>query len=687
MRPSFVRKPVVPALAFAVAAALLLGPSAVRAADGAGVGVARISLIQGSVAVQRGDSTSPVAAALNAPVLGADYVTTGDGARAEIQFDSPTMVRLGANVQMRFTRIDAAARALQLAQGTIELRLLRNTGGTSDVDTPSVSIRPRQAGIYRITVTPDGTTNVTVRAGAAQVVTPQGERALESGVTLIAQGDAANPILRTTDAIAYDDFDRFNKDRDERHERALAASGYTGPSLQGIDDLDSYGRWVNDGSYGNVWVPSNVGAGWAPYRDGRWAWEGGYGWTWVGSEPWGWAPYHYGRWYRSPAYGWCWYPPAELVPVWQPALVGFFTFGGGFGTIGWVPLAPFETYSPWWRGGYGSPTIVYNNITVINHNNGHDGHNNNNGGGNGQPGDGLVHRMYTNAPYGATAIPGQRFLEGRFEHATAVPPSKVRQIEIVHGGLPVVPTVANLRFTDKPVAPQLAAPPAQTRTFAGNNSVAHRIPFEQERDGMVTAVTRVRTAPVTHVQTGPATSVQAAPRTVAVPEKAVASPWDRFAGTRAPVVIDGSTVRSSGGAGKSSDATARTTATQPRGSVIVNDPWARFEAQRGTTGQAATTHARTTENIAPSHALQTGGTPAQPATAPVRHEASPAYAQPAIERRAPAAPPPAYTQPVIEHRAPPPAPAPAAAPPPPPPQQQQRHTEHHTTAPPGRQPS
>jgi len=40
----------------------------------AGPGVARISDMQGSVAVQRADSNQAVAATVNAPVLGADYV-------------------------------------------------------------------------------------------------------------------------------------------------------------------------------------------------------------------------------------------------------------------------------------------------------------------------------------------------------------------------------------------------------------------------------------------------------------------------------------------------------------------------------------------------------------------------------------------------------------------------------------
>ena len=314
----------------ALVAAVLIpvaSPVAARAdgaadAASAGVGVARISLIQGAVAVQRGDSASPVAAAINAPVLGADYVTTGDGARAEIQFDGSTSVRLGAGVQMRLTHLDAADRELQLAAGTIDVRLLRGTDGRSQVDTPSVSIRPRATGSYRVSVDASGRTEVTVRSGSADVVTPQGAQVLAPGTTLLAQGTSANPSISSSGAIADDDFDRFNRDRDDRQERALASAAYTAPGVAGIDDLDTYGRWVTDAGYGRVWVPTAVASSWAPYRDGRWVWEEGYGWTWLGYEPWGWAPYHYGRWYHSTAYGWCWYPERSFV-AWRPAIVAF----------------------------------------------------------------------------------------------------------------------------------------------------------------------------------------------------------------------------------------------------------------------------------------------------------------------------------------------------------------------------
>ena len=57
-------------------------------------GVARISLIHGDVSTQRGDSKDWSAAALNAPVLAGDRVSTGDKARTELQLDYANMLRL-----------------------------------------------------------------------------------------------------------------------------------------------------------------------------------------------------------------------------------------------------------------------------------------------------------------------------------------------------------------------------------------------------------------------------------------------------------------------------------------------------------------------------------------------------------------------------------------------------------------
>ena len=144
--------------------------------------------------------------------------------------------------------------------------------------------------------------------------------------------------------------------------------------VYGAEDLDTYGSWTDVAPYGHVWRPRVAVADWAPYRNGRWVWEDWYGWTWVSYDPWGWAPYHYGRWFWDTGFGWCWYPGVYgRHHYWSPALVAWFGFGGGggvgfgFGNVGWVPLAPYETFHPWWgRGYYGRGFNRNINITNVN---------------------------------------------------------------------------------------------------------------------------------------------------------------------------------------------------------------------------------------------------------------------------------------------------------------------------------
>ncbi|MGH9354706.1 MAG: DUF6600 domain-containing protein, partial [Terriglobia bacterium] len=158
---------------------------------------------------------------------------------------------------------------------------------------------------------------------------------------------------------------------------------HTNQYYTGAEDLDAYGHWVNVPGYNWCWTPY-VDAGWIPYNNGRWAWEPYYGWTWVSAERWGWAPYHYGRWFN---YGgsWCWWPgPVTPLynPIWAPAYVSFFGFGGRFGvgvgfgfggfrSIGWLPIGPCDPFFPWYgrgfgfRRGFGFNSVNVTNITNI----------------------------------------------------------------------------------------------------------------------------------------------------------------------------------------------------------------------------------------------------------------------------------------------------------------------------------
>jgi hypothetical protein len=109
--------------------------------------------------------------------------------------------------------------------------------------------------------------------------------------------------------------------------------------------------------HGWIWLPREVAADWAPYRDGRWVWLRPWGWTWVDRAPWGFAPFHYGRWVQWRG-RWAWWPGEYTVrPVYSPALVvwagspsvGVSVHIGSGPGVGWSPLPPRERYRPWYR--------------------------------------------------------------------------------------------------------------------------------------------------------------------------------------------------------------------------------------------------------------------------------------------------------------------------------------------------
>lgn len=351
--------------------AMSLAPGFAQQDDDASRGVARVSVISGEVSIQRGDSGDQVAAVLNAPMVTADRMRTGVGARAEVQFDFANMARLGQNTEIRLAEVQAQRYQVNVAYGLVTFRVWQNSDAEVDLNTPVASVRPMRRGEYRMQVLEDGTTEITVRDGEVDIYTPQGSRRLGSGRTLVirraSNGEAS---FETVSQIPLDSWDQWNRSRDNEL-NASRSRQYLPQGVYGGEQLDAYGDWTYSAPYGYVWSP-RVAAGWAPYRAGRWAWLDWYGWSWVSYDPWGWAPYHYGRWFYA-GNRWCWWPGAVGVrQFWSPALVSFVGFGRGglsigfgFGNVGWVPLAPFETYNRWWgRGYYGGRNV--NNITVVN---------------------------------------------------------------------------------------------------------------------------------------------------------------------------------------------------------------------------------------------------------------------------------------------------------------------------------
>lgn len=459
--------------------------------------VARLSLIQsGSVVITSTDGKTKTLGTLNAALMPGDaFATTADtGTRAEIQLDGFTSLRLAGGVAGTIASNDAGARRIQITAGLIDLAVLRGGNVATEIVTPMVTLRTHYAGDYRISVDADGSTSATARSGQLDAQPAHGKTSvLVACQTLVARGDPADPTISVRTEIAKDSFDAFNAARDHTLLDALESDTHVPASIAAYDDLDSYGRWTDLASYGDVWVPQQ-NAGWAPYRDGQWTSQPGYGMTWVGNEPWGWVPYHYGRWLYANGVGWCWYPPAlGLSPIWAPGLVGFFGYGSGplgYSGFGWVPLAPYEAYYPWY------PWYLYGGGSKFGgrryyppppapprgrHHQGPPEH---------------MHALSTafhNAQFGgASAVGASAWHEGNFSHPIAVDPRRVGStVTIVHGRLPVVAAPANAQSTLKRVAPTMSTQSASQGSSQALSGAAPAWQLEFERAASVLSAPNV----------------------------------------------------------------------------------------------------------------------------------------------------------------------------------------------------
>ena len=418
-------------------------PNQQEPVDQPGQPVARLGVMNGEVSVRRGDSGEWVAAALNAPLMPGDSLSVAPNGSAELQLDYADYVRIGGDSEIRIAQLDNGRNQVQVSKGLVTWRVLRDSNAQSELSTPVLAVHPLRLSEVRVEVAPDGSTRIIVRKGDAEVSTPRGTERIHDGNMMLVRGTADDPEYQIVAATVRDGWDNWNDQRDSFLQRAQS-NQYVSQDIQGAEDLDAYGRWGYDAQYGNVWTP-NVPATWAPYQNGQWVWEDYYGWTWVDNDPWGWAPFHYGSWYFRTGYGWSWFPGQRYGHYWyHPALVGFFGFGGGsgvsfgFGNIGWVPLAPFEVFHPWYgRGWYGGGRFgVFNNVRNVN-----------------------IVNVYRNARVGngATAVTSGDFQRGVFRNRVEVGRSQLQQASLVRGTVPVSPTASNLRFSQRGVS-QAAIP-------------------------------------------------------------------------------------------------------------------------------------------------------------------------------------------------------------------------------------
>ena len=339
-------------LLWAVAIAL---PGVALAQDDLPGRVGRVADVGGELFLAPQDQPEQwVPIGLNYPVTSGDNLWVGNNGRAEIDFGAGQF-RLASDTNLHVSRLDDREFALFVAQGRVNVRVrVLEPGETARIDTPNTQVVLTRPGLYRVDVTNDREhTELAVREGEANVLTAGAVQQVLPGQSAVVDG-AEPRFASVRNGVGTDGFDSWAASRDRRYDRARTAT-YVSPQMVGAADLDQYGTWSQVPEYGAVWYPSDVGADWAPYRNGYWTEVGAWGPTWVDYAPWGYAPFHYGRWaHVGGRWGWC--PGAYVArPLWAPALVGWAGGSGwslsatvGAPVYGWVPLAWGEPYRPWW---------------------------------------------------------------------------------------------------------------------------------------------------------------------------------------------------------------------------------------------------------------------------------------------------------------------------------------------------
>jgi hypothetical protein len=316
--------------------------------------VAHVSQSQGSVVFAPQGEEEWVDLPQNRPLTAGDRLWSDRGGRAELQLGTATL-HVDSETHLGISDLDDSAAQFMLQQGTVNARVRDLAQGENfEIGTPNVAVRALQAGDYRIDV--DGQaqqTRIVVHSGLAAVY-GEGGQSIHLGAGQ--QATFAGRSLAQVNARNYaqDAFGQWAAQRNREEDQAIAAR-YVPRGVVGATDLDPYGTWNQDPTYGAVWYPTVTVANWAPYRYGRWSWISPWGWTWIDDAPWGFAPFHYGRWTVIGS-RWAWVP-GRLAPrpVYAPALVVFLGDGGGqfsFSSgpaVGWYPLAPGEAWWPWYR--------------------------------------------------------------------------------------------------------------------------------------------------------------------------------------------------------------------------------------------------------------------------------------------------------------------------------------------------
>ena len=268
--------------------------------------IARLSYVQGEVTFQGAQEVAP-SALPDRPLNPGDRLTTLRDGRAELALGNATL-RLDEATAVTMADLDASTVRLEFTTGTASVHLRELFEGESfEVVTLNTTIALRTPGEYRVDITPSGATELSVRAGNAEVATAGGPVRVADGQRVRLEGRAEFASLVTPRAA--DDFDEWVLEREVQFAEAAPPPGEPSDGDEyGNETLDQYGEWRDEPGYGRVWMPSYAYGGYDPFSHGYWQ-RSSFGYSWYDPMPWSAYTFNYGRWtYLDHLNRWCWVP-------------------------------------------------------------------------------------------------------------------------------------------------------------------------------------------------------------------------------------------------------------------------------------------------------------------------------------------------------------------------------------------
>ena len=304
--------------------------------------IVRLSDVEGGVQVDRGTGQGFEQALLNLPIAQGMVLRTGEDGRAEVEFEDGTVARLAPNSQVNFQQLSlrasgAKSTVIKLDQGTAFFNVHHKRSDEFTLVLAQRQIPIAHSAHFRVTLLNDEV-KLAVYSGKVVVNGEGGSTKVTEGreLTLDLAGEG-NVLAKNIQPEQYDEWD---KQRTDYHERYYTSSDYSDYPYYGRGDLGFYGTWYDVPGCGGLWQPYNAGFGWNPFLNGYWGWYPTWGYTWISAYPWGWLPYRYGSWVWVPGWGWGWRPgnswgPWTRVPRVVNPPVGFM-----------VPTAPVQPNRP-----------------------------------------------------------------------------------------------------------------------------------------------------------------------------------------------------------------------------------------------------------------------------------------------------------------------------------------------------